>query len=62
MKELKSLISIKKIIALMLTIVFCIQAIRGIIDANQFVTIFTTVIGAYFGFSIASDKSKDKAV
>lgn len=58
MKELKALISTKKIIALLLSVVFSIEVVRGNISPEQFMTIFTTIIGAYFGYSISADKSK----
>lgn len=54
MKELKSLISVKKIIALMLSIVFCAMTLKGQVDLQSFMTVFLLVIGAYFGQSIAN--------
>ena len=50
MKEaLTRLIKVKSIVTIMLTAVFCVLAWRGTISAEQFVTIFTTVIAFYFG-------------
>ncbi|MFT5875783.1 MAG: hypothetical protein ACI8WT_004780 [Clostridium sp.] len=51
MEILKNLLQVKKIIALMLTIVFCILSIIGIVTGEQFVIIFVTVISYYFGQS-----------
>lgn len=49
MKELKKLIDVKSIITIILTILFCVLAIKGVIDGNAVNTIFTTVIAFYFG-------------
>ena len=55
MKELLSLIQVKKIIALVLTLVFAIITLKGQIDTQSFMTVFLLVIGAYFGQSIAKN-------
>lgn len=55
MKELLSLIQVKKIIALILTLVFAIITLKGQIDTQSFMTVFLMVIGAYFGQSIAKN-------
>ena len=50
MKEaLTRLIKVKSIVTIMLTAVFCVLAWRGTVSAEQFVTIFTTVIAFDFG-------------
>ena len=48
-KKLSNLINVKTIVTLLLTIVFCILALKGIINGEQFLVIFTTVIAFYFG-------------
>lgn len=53
MKELKNMLQIKKIIALLLTIVFVVLSLRGFISSTEFLTIFSMVIGTYFGQSSA---------
>lgn len=55
MKELLALLQVKKIIALVLTFVFCTLALKGGIDTQNFMTVFLLVIGAYFGQSIANN-------
>ena len=55
MKELLALLQVKKIIALVLTAVFCVLALKGGIDTQNFMTVFLLVIGAYFGQSIANN-------
>lgn len=50
MKErLAKLLTIKSIVTLLLTIVFCYLSITGAISAQLFMTVFTVVIAFYFG-------------
>lgn len=50
MKEkLAKLINVKSIVTIVLTVVFAALAVRGDITAEQYLTIFTTVIAFYFG-------------
>lgn len=50
MKEkLKKLIDVKSLVTLILTVVFSALAIKGQVTAEQFQTVFTTVIAFYFG-------------
>ena len=48
-QQLAKLINVKSIISILLTLVFCYLAIVGFIAAELFITIFTVVIGFYFG-------------
>lgn len=48
-KVFDRLLTIKSIVTIMLTIVFCILALCGTISGQEFLTIFTVVIGFYFG-------------
>ena len=47
------LLSVKKIMALLLTIVFCVLSITKHISSTEFLSIFTMVTGFYFGQSVA---------
>lgn len=50
MKErLNKLLTIKSIVTLFLTAVFCYLSIIGAVSPDLFLTIFTTVIAFYFG-------------
>ena len=50
MKEkLAKLIDVKSIMTLLLTLVFCVLALCGVVAADQFLTIFTVIVGFYFG-------------
>lgn len=50
-KKLTSLIEVKKIIALLVVIVYCVLAYKGIIEPNAFSNIVTLIVGFYFGQS-----------
>lgn len=48
-ERFSKLLTVKSLVTLALTIVFCVLAIRSTIGGQEFLTIFTTVIGFYFG-------------
>lgn len=47
--KLEKLIDVKSLMTLSLTLVFCVLALCGAVTADQFVTIFTVIVGFYFG-------------
>ena len=50
MKErLDKLLTVKSIVTFFLTIVFCILSVKGVITGPEFLTVFTMVMGFYFG-------------
>lgn len=49
LKNLANLIKVKTIITILLTIVFCVLSLTGVIAPELFMTVFTTVIAFYFG-------------
>lgn len=50
MKEtLSKLLTVKSIVTIALTVVFCALSVTGAITGDQFLTIFTVVISFYFG-------------
>lgn len=51
---------IKKIIALLTTIVFCILAMKGNLSSTEFLSVFTLVIGFYFGQSSVRQSIKEQ--
>ncbi len=59
MKEIKGLLQVKKIIALLLTIVFCFLSIKQKVSSQEFLTVFSLVIAFYFGQSTARQASKN---
>ena len=46
---LSKLLTVKSIVTMALTIVFCALSITGAVTGEQFLTIFTVVISFYFG-------------
>ncbi len=51
--RLDKLLSIKSLVTLALTGIFCVLAIRGSLSGQDFLTVFTTVIAFYFGTQTA---------
>lgn len=47
--KLAGLLTVKSIVTLTLTAVFCVLAVRGDIGGDKFLTVFTMVISFYFG-------------
>lgn len=57
-KRLSNLLTVKSIVTLVLTAIFAVLALRGTISGSDFLTIFTVVIGFYFGTQrVNEDKS-----
>ena len=54
----EKLIDVKSIVTLAATLIFGVLSIRGDISAEQFITVFTTVIAFYFGTQHAKDKEE----
>lgn len=48
-EKLKNLLSIKSIVTVVLTAVFAVLALKGLLNTEQFMMIFTTVVAFYFG-------------
>lgn len=51
----KNLLTIKSIVTLVLTLVFSVLALKGDIQVEQVVQVFTIVIGFYFGTQKVSE-------
>ncbi len=49
LKQLAKLIDVKSILTLVLTAVFAVLSIRGTISSSEFLSVFTLIIGFYFG-------------
>ena len=56
--KIKKLIDVKSIMTLVLTGVFAFLAISGRISPDQFLTIFTVIIGFYFGTQYQKSQQK----
>ena len=57
-KRFANLLTVKSIVTVALTAVFSALALRGTISGTEFLTIFTVVIGFYFGTQRVSEDSK----
>lgn len=53
--NLASLLSIKRVIAFILTLVFAYMSVTGEIKSTEFITIFSMVVAFYFGQSVAKN-------
>lgn len=49
LNRLDKLLTIKSIVTIVLTAVFAFLSLKGVINGEQFLTIFVTVIAFYFG-------------
>lgn len=59
-KNLANLIKVKTIVTLILTVVFSILAVQNRVTADQFIVIFTVVIGFYFGTQHEKNKNESE--
>ena len=57
-KRFANLLTVKSIVTVTLTAVFSVLALRGTISGSEFLTIFTVVIGFYFGTQRAKEDDK----
>ena len=63
MKErFAKLLTVKSIVTLVLTVIFAYLSIVGIIAGTEFLTIFTIIIGFYFGTQHERKTNNDTAV
>ncbi|MGI6360988.1 MAG: hypothetical protein ACOX05_01615 [Bacillota bacterium] len=53
-----SLLTIKSLVTLILTVVFAVLALNGTFNGQEFLTIFTVVIAFYFGTQFAKNESE----
>ena len=61
MKErLAKLVDVKSIMTLLLTAVFCVLSLKGTITGSEFQTIFTVVVGFYFGTQYQKHSNKSE--
>ena len=48
-KIVNRLVSIKSIVTILLTLLFCILAYQGVIDGDKVHAVFLIIVGFYFG-------------
>lgn len=60
MKErLAKLLSVKSIVTILLTIVFCYLSIVEVVAAELFLSIFTVIISFYFGTQVEKNNKQE---
>ena len=57
--RLQKLLAVKSIVTIILTGVFAFLAVKGSIDSNEFLTIFTVVVSFYFGTQAEKTTNKE---
>lgn len=57
--RLQKLLAVKSIVTIILTGVFAFLAVKGSIDSNEFLTIFTVVVSFYFGTQAEKNTNKE---
>lgn len=61
MKErVSKLLTVKSIVTLALTLVFCLLAARGTLSGQDFLTVFSVVIAFYFGTQAEKKKGGEE--
>lgn len=58
LQKLSKLIDVKSLVTLFLTLIFGILSLKGIVTADQFLTVFTTIIAFYFGTQYQKNKEE----
>lgn len=48
-ERVSKLLTVKSIVTILMSLVFCVLSVRGTLDSQAFLTIFSTVIAFYFG-------------
>lgn len=59
-KNIAKLIDVKSLVTLILTAVFAVLSLRGIVTAEQFLTVFTVVVSFYFGTQYQKNQKEDE--
>ena len=54
-KRLGNLLAVKSLVTITLTVIFAVLALRESISGSEFLTIFTVVIGFYFGTQLVNE-------
>ena len=57
--RIANLLTVKSIVTIVLTAVFSVLALRGSISGTEFLTIFTVVIGFYFGTQTEKNRKNE---
>lgn len=58
--KIAGLLTVKSLVTLTLTVVFCVLSIRGDISGDKFLTVFTVIISFYFGTKYEQNNNRMK--
>ena len=58
LKKIAKLIDVKSLVTLALTAAFIVLSLKGVIVADQFMTVFTVVISFYFGTQVGKKEAE----
>ena len=58
--RIANLLTVKSIVTVVLTAVFSVLALRGTISGTEFLTIFTVIIGFYFGTQTEKNRKNEE--
>lgn len=58
--RIANLLTVKSVVTIVLTAVFSVLALRGSISGTEFLTIFTVVIGFYFGTQTEKNRKNEE--
>ena len=58
--RIANLLTVKSLVTIVLTAVFSVLALRGTISGTEFLTIFTVVIGFYFGTQTEKNRKNEE--
>lgn len=58
-KNIAKLIDVKSLVTLILTAVFAVLSLKGIVTAEQFLTVFTVVVSFYFGTQYEKNRKEE---
>lgn len=59
-ERLAKLLTVKSLVTISLTAVFCVLSVKNAVTPEQFLTVFTTVIAFYFGTQHEKKTQVDK--
>lgn len=59
-ERLNKLLTVKSIVTIAATIVFCVLSLKGELTPRDFLTVFTTIIAFYFGTQAEKNSSESE--
>lgn len=62
LKKIAKLIDVKSIISLSLTFVFCYLALSKFVSQEIFISVYSIIIGFYFGTQYAKTRTKTESI